>query len=91
MIRTYKIEVFGRVQMVGFRWFTQRLAKQLNIKGNVKNTIIGTVEIIAEGEEENLNLFVGQIKKGPTMANVTNLVKEKITTKKEYSTFDIIG
>ena len=91
MIRTYKIEVFGRVQMVGFRWFTQRLAKQLNIKGNVKNTIIGTVEIIAEGEEENLNLFVGQIKKGPTMANVTNLLKEKITTKKEYSTFDIIG
>jgi len=91
MIRTYKIEVFGRVQMVGFRWFTQRLAKQFNIKGNVKNTIIGTVEIIAEGEKEKLNLFVGQIKKGPTAANVTNLVKDEITTKKEYSTFDIIG
>ena len=91
MIRTYKIEIFGRVQMIGFRWFTQRLAKQFNIKGNVKNTIIGTVEIIAEGEEEKLNLFVGQIKKGPTAANVTNLVKDEITTKKEYSTFDIIG
>ncbi|MDA3870794.1 MAG: acylphosphatase [Candidatus Marinimicrobia bacterium] len=91
MIRTYKIEVLGRVQMVGFRWFTQRLAKQFNIKGNVKNTITGTVEIIAEGEEENLNLFVGQVKKGPRAANVTNLVKEEITTKKEYSTFDIIG
>lgn len=77
--------------MVGFRWFTQRLAKQLNIKGNVKNTIIGTVEIIAEGEEENLNLFVGQIRKGPVAANVTNLLKDEITTKKEYSTFDIIG
>ncbi len=77
--------------MVGFRWFTQRLAKQFNIKGNVKNTITGTVEIIAEGEEENLNLFVGQVKKGPRAANVTNLVKEEITTKKEYSTFDIIG
>jgi len=87
MIRTYKIEVFGRVQMVGFRWFTQRLAKQLNIKGNIKNTIIGTVEIIAEGEEEKLNLFVGQIKKGPTAANVTNLVKDEITTKKNGKSF----
>ena len=58
MIRKYKIEVFGRVQMVGFRWFTQRIATRLNINGNVRNTAKNTVQIIAEGEEEKLNLFI---------------------------------
>ena len=91
MIRKYKIEVFGRVQMVGFRWFTQRIATRLNIKGNVRNTTKNTVQIIAEGEEEKLNLFIGQVMKGPISANITNLVKEEMAITNEYSTFDIIG
>lgn len=91
MMKRYKIEVFGRVQMVGFRWFTQRLAQQLKIKGNVKNTIEGSVKIIAEGEKEKLDLFIEKIKEGPTTANVTNLVKEKMKITNGNSTFDIIG
>lgn len=77
--------------MVGFRWFTQRLAQQLKIKGNVKNTIEGSVKIIAEGEKEKLDLFIEKIKEGPTTANVTNLVKEKMKITNGNSTFDIIG
>ncbi|MEA3500919.1 MAG: acylphosphatase [Candidatus Marinimicrobia bacterium] len=91
MVRRYKIEVFGRVQMVGFRWFTQRLAQQLNIKGNVKNTIKGSVKIIAEGEEEQLKIFINRVNEGPRSANVTNLIKEEVKITNEYSTFDIIG
>ncbi len=77
--------------MVGFRWFTQRLAQQLKIKGNVKNTIEGSVKIIAEGEKEKLDLFIEKIKEGPATANVTNLVKEKMKITNGNSTFDIIG
>ncbi len=91
MIKAIKIEVFGRVQMVGFRWFTRRIAKQLNIKGNVKNTVKGSVKIIAEGEDEQLNLFIGQIVKGPPSSNVTNIIKDEDIIIKNFTTFDIIG
>ncbi|MEA1987473.1 MAG: acylphosphatase [Candidatus Marinimicrobia bacterium] len=91
MKKTLKIEVFGRVQMVGFRWFSQREARRLNIKGNVKNTNRDTVLIIATGESDKLDLFNSQIKKGPISANVTNIIKEEIQEEKVYSTFDIIG
>ena len=42
--------VKGRVQGVGFRWFVQREAAELGLRGWVKNTDQGHVEIVAAGE-----------------------------------------
>ena len=44
----------GQVQMVGFRFFAQEIANQLNLKGWVKNLDDGQVELVAEGNEKNL-------------------------------------
>jgi len=51
----------GTVQGVGFRWTAERAATSLNLAGWVKNLPDGTVEVMAEGEEDNLNRFVDRI------------------------------
>jgi acylphosphatase len=42
--------VKGRVQGVGFRWFVQREAAEIGLRGWVRNTDDGHVEVLAAGE-----------------------------------------
>ena len=59
-----RIHVFysGYIQGVGFRYTVRNLAPTLGIKGWVKNLRDGKVEVIAEGNEEKLNIFLDDIK-----------------------------
>ncbi len=52
MVLYYLIK--GRVQGVGFRWFVHREAAALGLKGWVRNTESGHVEVVAAGPEEDL-------------------------------------
>ena len=61
----YKIEVRGRVQGVGFRYFTVKEARSLGITGFVKNMPDGSVYIEAEGAVNKLNEFVQWCHNGP--------------------------
>jgi acylphosphatase len=61
----YKIYITGRVQGVGFRWSAANEAKNIGIKGFVKNLSNGNVYIEAEGSREQLNAFIEWCKKGP--------------------------
>lgn len=47
--------VTGRVQGVGFRWFTQNRARSLGLCGWVRNMPNGTVEVWAEGPPSDLD------------------------------------
>lgn len=67
------IRISGRVQGVGFRHFTRQNAKNLNIKGWVKNLSDGDVEAVLVGEKKNVGQMIERIKEGPRMARVDNL------------------
>ncbi|MFG1923646.1 acylphosphatase [Cryptosporangium sp. NPDC048952] len=56
--------VRGRVQGVGFRWWTRSRALELGLVGWARNSSDGRVEVVAEGPEEHcdalLNLLRGE-------------------------------
>ncbi len=89
MKRRVHVIVEGRVQGVFFRDFTRRQAQRLGIKGWVRNLMDGRVEIMAEGEEENLKLFLEEVKKGPPLAVVENIDIEWMEFKGEFQDFRI--
>ena len=62
--------VRGRVQGVGYRFFAERVARDLGIRGWVRNLRDGTVETLAEGEDEAVNRYLDRLRKGPLGSRV---------------------
>ena len=86
-----RIEVYvdGVVQGVGFRYFTKKVARELGIKGFVKNLPDGRVYIVAEGDEKQLEKFISAVRRGPNLAIVKNVeIIEKPATS-EFNDFVI--
>lgn len=65
--------VSGRVQGVFFRDFTCNEASYLGLTGWVKNLLDGRVEVLAEGEKEDLEKLLTKLKQGPPGARVKNV------------------
>lgn len=79
----------GTVQGVGFRYFVRRKAKEIGINGWVRNNPDGTVEVMAEGEEDKLREFLNSIENGPPLAEVTHMAFEFIDKKGGFKDFEI--
>ncbi|HTS76737.1 MAG TPA: acylphosphatase [Bryobacteraceae bacterium] len=62
--------ISGRVQAVGFRYFTEHHAREKNIAGWVRNLADGRVEVHAEGPPERLKEFEQDLREGPRWAEV---------------------
>jgi acylphosphatase len=65
------LQISGRVQGVGFRWFIRVAARRLDLAGWVRNMPDGSVEIAASGPQERLDEFRRAISRGPDGAMVT--------------------
>lgn len=76
MNKAVLIKVIGRVQGVGFRYYTQKKALELNLKGFVRNKPDGSVYIEAEGPDKNVDEFVDWCHHGPEWARVDRLEKQ---------------
>lgn len=70
--------VSGRVQGVGFRWFTVRLAERIGVRGWVSNLADGRVEVVARGSDQQLSLLEEGLRTGPRMAHVEGVEKYEI-------------
>lgn len=62
--------VHGRVQGVGFRWWTRRTAGRLGVAGSVRNLADGTVEVRAAGSAAAMREFESYLRRGPPSAAV---------------------
>lgn len=78
MKKRFLVRVFGRVQGVGFRYFTLSKAKLLGINGYVRNMPDGSVLVDCEGDEENLKMFLAYLKEGPHFAKVERIELNEI-------------
>jgi acylphosphatase len=79
----------GRVQGVGFRYFTVKEAERLGLKGYVKNLPGGEVEIVAQGDKDSLKKLVSRVKEGPSAAVVKDVNTNYRPLQREYAGFNV--
>ena len=70
--------VKGRVQGVGFRWFVQREASEIGLKGWVRNTEDGDVEVVVSGDPEGLTELRASLRKGPRGSRVDKVIEHTL-------------
>jgi acylphosphatase len=70
--------VKGRVQGVGFRWFVHREAAEIGLRGWVRNTGDGHVEIVAAGDEKDLNELKAAVRKGSRGSRVDRVLEHEL-------------
>ena len=63
----------GRVQGVGFRWWTRKTGEKLGLRGTVKNLPDGSVEVHAAGSPEKLDRLEEALQGGPRSARVDEI------------------
>lgn len=68
--------VHGRVQGVGFRWWTRSRALELALVGSARNTGDGRVHVIAEGPRENCEKLLELLRSGTTPGRVDLVVED---------------
>ncbi len=73
----YEIEIRGRVQGVGFRYFVLKKAREMEISGFVKNRTDGSVFVSAEGNRSDLDTLVDSLRTGPHLARVDEVIISK--------------
>lgn len=65
--------VSGMVQGVGYRFFAQRVAERIGVRGYVMNRRDGCVEVYALGSAEQLRTLRAELERGPHMASVSGI------------------
>ena len=81
--------VKGIVQNVGFRAFVEYNAVQLGITGWVRNLGYDTVEAVAEGQRDKVDLLVETMKAGPRASRINELRVEWENATGEFAEFAV--
>lgn len=89
--QNYRLHAYitGRVQGVGFRYHALQSAKDYQLKGWVRNLHDGRVEVLAEGPHEDLNRLLGDLRKGPISADVTDVDYEFSNARGDFNGFNV--
>ena len=83
------LKISGRVQGVYFRASTVEQARRLGVTGWVMNCRDSSVEVVAEGEREQLEELIGWCRSGPPGAQVKEVRAEWEVSKEEFQSFFI--
>ena len=88
-MQQYEIKITGRVQGVGFRYYTQQKAREFGLKGWVKNTVDGGVLVMVSGDETDIETFIDYLRIGPTLSRVRKITLVKIEYLQEFDNFSV--
>lgn len=82
--------VYGMVQGVGFRYNTQREARRLGVNGYARNLDDGSVEVVACGEQAQVDALIAWLKEGgPRSASVEKVLTEPHRPQNPLTGFEI--
>ena len=70
--------VRGRVQGVGFRWFVHREAAELGLRGKVRNTDAGEVEVVVAGDPESIAELRAELHRGSRGSRVDKVIEHEL-------------
>ena len=84
------IIIKGKVQGVGYRYFTLKKAQELHIIGWVRNQSDGTVALFGQGNKNNLELLIEILQQGPSFSKVDDVIVNWEHAQAEYIDFVII-
>lgn len=84
-----QLRVQGRVQGVGFRHFAYQRARNLGLNGWVRNEPDGSVGAVAEGDRDDIESFVEELKEGPSSAVVDGVDVQWREYTGKFDSFDI--
>jgi acylphosphatase len=82
--------VAGRVQGVGFRYFTHSAAAREGITGSVRNLDDGRVEVVAEGDADAVARFERSLRQGPIGARIDDVLVDLQPASGRFSDFRIL-
>ncbi len=77
MTKIFRVLVRGKVQGVWYRGWTVQEAQKADLNGWVRNHADGSVEALFAGPEESVNTMIEACRKGPSSANVSDIVVEQ--------------
>jgi acylphosphatase len=69
--------IHGRVQGVGYRYFVERSAVELGLKGYARNLDDGRVEVYAAGAKDKIAKLAGLLRVGPRWADVRGVDEQE--------------
>lgn len=75
------------VQGVGFRYYVRNRAMSLGVSGYAKNQSDGSVEVIAQGDEDSLIKLTEALNAGPAGAEVTGVEWRWVEIREDYQGF----
>jgi acylphosphatase len=88
-MRARKFWISGQVQGVGYRYFALRVARELGLKGWVRNLSDGRVEAYAAGSATLLEDFEARLRQGPPAGDVRHVEVEDASVDVRIEGFDI--
>ena len=83
------IRIHGKVQGVGYRFFATRVARRLGLKGYIQNNRDATVDAVVEGEGNDIDQWIEDLKEGPRYAEVTKIDQETKDFTGRLGDFDV--
>ena len=89
MLVARRFRVTGRVQGVGYRYFVESAARSEGLSGWVQNQFDGSVEVVAEGDQESLLRFEAKLRRGPAHARVERVEVDEDVPSGRASDFTI--
>lgn len=89
MQKQLRLRISGKVQGVFFRAFVRDIARELGLKGYVRNMDDCSVEVVAAGPEPELRKLISECKRGPKDAEVTGIKESWSKPNQDFVSFEV--